>query len=219
MCTRGTDQMHDAPYKCPACTGCKKCLQGANPTKASPLALEEQFEITSSIKFIKPTATQPGHYMCKLPLRANYKQEIRSNQEGADLANQKMLKQLQKRPFNETEEISTSYNDLIKNGFIAPLKGLPEEVQASICKKNIQHFIPNTIAYKDSSHSTKVRICWDATRRTGPGAALNCQLLKGVSTYSMTKSLLHFRRGAFGLSCDISKFYNRLHLDPQHYSI
>ena len=120
--------------------------------------------------------------MCKLPLRDNYGQGIYSNQEGADLANQKLLKQLQKRPINETEEISTSYNDLLKNCFISPLKDLPEDVQASICKKNIQHFIPNTIAYKDSSHSTKVRICWDATRRTGPGAALNSQLLRGVST-------------------------------------
>ena len=128
MCTRGTDQMHDAPYKCPACTGCKKCLQGTNPIKTSPQALEEQSEIASGIKFIKSTATQPGHYISKLPLRANYGQEICSNQEGADLANRKLLLQLQRRPFKETEEISNSYNELIKNGFIAPLKSLPKDL-------------------------------------------------------------------------------------------
>ena len=199
VCTRGTDQMHDAPYKCPACTGCKKCLQGSKQARTSPLAMQEQHEITSSIKFIEPTTTQPGHYICRLPLRDNYDQGIYSNQEGADLANQKLLKQLKKRPPHETQEISNSYEDLIKNGFITPLKNLPEDIQESIRNNSIQHFIPNTMAYKDSSHSTKVRICWDATRRTGQGAALNSQLLRGISTYSMTKSLLHFRRGAFGL--------------------
>ena len=130
ICTRGTDQMDDAPYKCPACTGCKKCLQGSKPARASPLAVQEQYEITSSIKFIEPTTTQSGHYMCKLPLRDNYGQGIYSNQEGADLANQKLLKQLQKRPFNETEEISNSYKDLIKNRFITPLKDPQEEYPA-----------------------------------------------------------------------------------------
>ena len=134
VCTRGTDQMHDAPYKCPACTGCKKCLQGTNPIKASPLALEEQSEIVSGIKFVKPTESQPGHYISKLPLRANYGQEICSNKEGADLANKKLLQQLQKRPPQETEEISNSYNELIKNGFIAPLNNLSEDLQTSISK-------------------------------------------------------------------------------------
>ena len=133
--------------------------------------------------------------MCRLPLRDNYDQVIYSNKDGVDLANQKMLKQLKHRPPHETEEISNSYKDLMKNGFIAPLNALPDDIQAYIHNNSIQHFIPNTMAYKDSSHSTKVRICWDATRRTGQGAALNSQLLRGISTYSMTKSLLHFHRG------------------------
>jgi hypothetical protein len=83
----------------------------------------------------------------------------------------------------------------------------------------IQHYIPNAVACKGDSHSTKVRICWDATRRTGHGTPLNSQLLRGTSTYSMTKSLLFFRRGKFALSCDISKFYNRLVLHPDHFNL
>ena len=35
----------------------------------------------------------------------------------------------------------------------------------------------------------------------------------------MTKSLLFFRRGKFALSCDISKFYNRLYLHPDNYNL
>ena len=83
----------------------------------------------------------------------------------------------------------------------------------------IQLYIPNAVAYKGDSHSTKVRICWDATRKTGPGTPLNTQLMRGTSSYSMTKSLLFFRRGRFALSCDISKFYNRLVLHPEHFNL
>ena len=35
----------------------------------------------------------------------------------------------------------------------------------------------------------------------------------------MTKSLLFFRRGRYALSCDISKFYNRLILHPDNYNL
>ena len=80
-------------------------------------------------------------------------------------------------------------------------------------------FIPNSVAYKSSSHSTKIRICWDASRKTGPGVPLNAQLMRGAAAYSMTKTLVCWRRGKYGLTCDVSKFYNRLYLDEEHYNL
>ena len=80
-------------------------------------------------------------------------------------------------------------------------------------------YIPNSVAYKSTSHSTKIRICWDATRKTGNGTPLNTQLMRGSSTYSMTKSLLFFGRGRFALSCNISKFYTHLFLHPDNYNL
>jgi hypothetical protein len=91
-----------------------------------------------------------------------------SNYDRVNQANIKMLQQLKKNP-GDAEEVSKNYNKLIKNKFIIPLEELPQDQQDYIMNNPIQHYIPNAVAYKGDSPSTKVRICWDATRRTGPG--------------------------------------------------
>ena len=210
--------MHNVPYRCPACSGCKQCQHGAKLGLASSVSIQEQQDIQSIIHFENPDPPQPGFYISKLPLLPDYKNHVSSNYEGVDLANRKVLQQLQKHP-GDAEEVSKSYNELVKNKFIVPLKELPQAQQDYIRNNPIQLYIPNAVAYKGDSHSTKVRICWDATRKTGPGTPLNIQLMRGTSSYSMTKSLLFFRRGRFALSCDISKFYNRLVLHPEHFNL
>ena len=167
------------------------------------------------IKYIKHDPSQPGHYSSKLPLLSDYRNFISSNFQGTDRANQKMLPQLEKNPA-DAQYISDSYNELLKNRFIIPLQDLPQDQQDHITNNPIMLYIPNSVAYKSTSHSTKIRICWDATRKTGNGTPLNTQLMRGSSTYSMTKSLLFFRKGKFALSCDISKFYDRLYLHPDN---
>jgi hypothetical protein len=117
---------------------------------------------------------------------------MHSNYEAVDQANVKLLQQLRKKGAGDAEEISKSYNELIKNKFIIPLEDLPKEQYDHISKSKVRNYIPNAVAYKSDSHSTKVRICWDATRLTGKGSPLNSQLMRGTSTYSMTKSLLMF---------------------------
>ena len=210
--------MHNVPYRCPACSGFKQCQHGAKLGLASPASIQEQQDIQSMIQFINPDPPQPGYYSSKLPLLPDYKNYISSNYHRADLANKKMLRQLQKHP-EDAEEISNSYNELIKKKFIITLKEFPQDQQDYIRNNPSMLFIHNAVAYKSNSHSTKVRICWDATRMTGNGNPLNTQLMRGTSSYSMTKSLLFFRRGKFALSCDISKFYNRLMLHPDHYNL
>jgi hypothetical protein len=64
-----------------------------------------------------------------------------------------------------------------------------------------------------------VRICWDLSRKTGIGIPLNAQLLMGAANYSMTETLIAWRRGRYALSCDIAKFYNNLRLHPEHYNL
>ena len=211
--------MHDVPYRCPACSGCKQCQHGAKLGLASSLSIQEQQDIQSNIKFVEHDQSQPGYYISKLPLIKDYENHMQTNYEAVNQANIKLLQQLQKRGAGDAEEISKSYNELIKNKFIIPIEDLPQDQQNYIKTSKIKNYIPNAVAYKSDSHSTKVRICWDATRITGHGSPLNSHLMRGTSTYSMTKSLLLFRRGKFALSCDISKFYNRLVLHPEHFNL
>ena len=73
------------------------------------------------------------------------------------------------------------------------------------------------IAFKETSANTKTRICWDSSRTSKESASLNSILLKGSAEYSVVKMLVRFREDKYGVSADIKKFYNNLHLDPSHY--
>ena len=138
ICTRGTDEMRNIPYRCPACSGCKQCQHGAKLGLASPLSIQEQQDIHSNITFIN---SKPGHYISKLPLLPDYHQYIFTNCDEVDEANKKLLQQLQKRPPEETTEISRSYNELIDNKFIIPLDELPK-IQRSYMTTNTLSLIP-----------------------------------------------------------------------------
>ena len=83
--------------------------------------------------------------------------------------------------------------------------------------EDFKHCIPTSIAYKETSASTKTRICWDSSRSSKESSSLNSVLLKGTSEYSVVKMLVRFRENKIGVSADIRKFYNTLRLDPSHY--
>ena len=83
--------------------------------------------------------------------------------------------------------------------------------------EDFKHYIPTTIAFKETSASTKTRICWDSSRNSKESASLNSILLKGTSEYSVVKMLVRFRENKYGVSADIRKFYNTLRLDESHY--
>ena len=105
---------------------------------------------------------------------------------------------------------------LQKLEFIVKLKDLPESTQKQL-NEDFKHYIPTTIAFKETSASTKTRICWDSSRSSKESASLNSILLKGSSEYSVVKMLVRFRENRYGVSADIQKFYNNLRLDPSHY--
>ena len=107
------------------------------------------------------------------------------------------------------EQVKDEMEKLQKAGFIVKLKDLPEAVQKRL-NEDFKHFIPTSIAFKETSASTKTRICWDSSRNSKESSSLNSILLKGASEYSVVKMLVQFRENRFGVSADIGKFYNTL---------
>ena len=78
-----------------------------------------------------------------------------------------------------------------------------------------RHYTVNTVVYKPSSTSTKTRITWDGSRKTSKHSpTINSILMSGNPQYSLTKMLLNWKLRTFALSTDISKFFNRIKLDP-----
>ena len=97
MCTRGTDNMQNVQYRCPACSGCKQCQHGAKLGLASSLSIQEQQDIQSIIHFQQPDRKgEPGYYISKLPLLPDYQSQIQSNYDEINDANIKLLQQLKK---------------------------------------------------------------------------------------------------------------------------
>ena len=108
-----------------------------------------------------------------------------------------MILRLQKDP-EALDQVKQEMKKLQDYGFIKKLKDLPKHTQDEI-NRDFKHFIPTTIAYKETSASTKTRICWDSSRQSRESASLNSILLKGSAEYSVVKMLVHFRENRFGV--------------------
>ena len=140
---------------------------------------------------------------------------VRGNRATADEQNKKMLEKLQQDP-TALQQVKDEMEKLQQAGFIARLEDLPEATQRRL-NEDFKHYIPTSIAFKETSASTKTRICWDSSRSSKESSSLNSVLLKGTSEYSVVKMLVRFRENKIGVSADIRKFYNTLRLDPSHY--
>ena len=92
-----------------------------------------------------------------------------------------MVLKLQKDP-EAMKQVKEEMAKLQKLGFIVKLKDLPESTQKRL-NEDFKHFIPTTIAFKETSASTKTRICWESSRISKESASLNSILLKGTSEY------------------------------------
>ena len=125
-----------------------------------------------------------------------------------------MLIKLQQDP-QALQQVRDEMEKLQKAWFIVKLKELPDADQKRL-NEDFKHFIPTSIAFKETSASTKTRICWDSSRNSKESSSLNSILLKGTSEYSFVKMLVRFRENMFYVSADIGKFYNTLKLDPSH---
>ena len=61
------------------------------------------------------------------------------------------------------ENVWNSFNDLFEKEFVVRLEDHPQDERLAITSQEQKIFIPNSIFWKEKSHSTKVRVCWDAS--------------------------------------------------------
>ena len=99
-----------------------------------------------------------------------------------DEQNRQMILRLQRDP-EALEQVKEEMRKLQELGFIKKLKDLPRKVQDEL-EKDFKHFILTTIVYKETSASTKTRICWDSSRTSKESVSLNSILLKGFQKES-----------------------------------
>ena len=167
--------------QCNSCQNCKICKNMRTVNASSYNAYREQLAMEDLVKFTPPGKDENGSFSSLLPLKPYNIGSIRDNQESADKYNLALVNKLQKDP-QAKDDVKNEWKKLVSLGFLVKLEDLSKEVQDEI-NSNTRHFIPNTIAYKESSASTKTRICWDSSRSSKQSASLNSILMKGAAEY------------------------------------
>ena len=84
---------------------------------------------------------------------------------------------------------------------------------------DVKHFLAQTVDYKESLQTTKVRICWDASRESHSQKSLNLYFREGLMNFDVQKTLFYFWKNKLVTSADISKFYNSVKLDQSDWPL
>merc|ERR1711872_894846 len=175
----------------------------------------EQQVLDQLVKYKEGENGEPGFFISRLPLKPFEINAVRGNWRTADAQNRRMTQRLQNDPL-VMEQVKAEMQSLQDAGFIVKLSELPVEEQERL-NADFKHYIPTTIAFKETSASTKCRLCWDSSRSSSETSSLNSVLLKGTSEYSVVKMITRFRENLIAVSADIRKFYNTLKLSPEHW--
>ena len=78
-------------------------------------------------------------------------------------------------------------------------------------------FLPLTMALKEGSSSTPLRLCYNASYRGRCGTSLNDTMLTGSShNVSIQQLMFHLRLAPVLHVADVSKAYQAVHVSPQH---
>ena len=190
--------------QCPKCAKCRTCKQIRQINASSYNEFMEQQVLDQLVKYVDGKDGEPGYFISPLPLKPFEINSVRGNRSTADEQNRRMVIKLQDDP-QALRQVKEEMENLQKAGFIVKLKDLPEDEQERL-NADFKHFIPTSIAFKETSASTKCRICWDSSRTSKESCSLNSILLKGTSEYSVVKMLVRFRENLFSVSADIRKF-------------
>ena len=143
--------------QCNTCSKCNTCKNIKMINASSYNDFREQMVMEQIIKFIPGQNGKPGRFMSPLPNKPFNINSVKGNRVTADEQNRQMILRLQKDP-EALEQVREEMKKLQDFGFIKKLKDLPKNVQEDL-EKDFKHFIPTTIAYKETSASTKTRIC------------------------------------------------------------
>ena len=202
-------------YKCPTCRFCQTCK---NAGKSVPLSVKG--EIENVILKNSVTIDQVhNRLVARLPLPENYKELLKPNQEDCDRRLRAQLRKLQKMSGNEKDQLRESIEKLVDRGFVSEFKDLSPEEQNLVSQEDFGFFIPTSLVFKANSLSTPSRVCLDASAKTPGGSSLNDLLPKGEIELNMSRLLQGWKAGKVGISGDLSSYYNRIKMSPEHWSV
>ncbi|XP_029161043.1 uncharacterized protein LOC114932808 [Nylanderia fulva] len=149
-----------------------------------------------------------GRYNVALPFKGNLPIDIGDSHKNS----LRMYASLERR-LKKDRQLAVEYNDFLNEylrlGHMSPYT--PTDVEEQRC------FIPHHPVLKPSSTSTKVRVVFNASARTGNGKSLNDCLLIGPKLQTdLCAILLRWRWHRFVCAADIAKMFRQIRVHDDH---
>ena len=192
---------------------CPNCKQEEKFERISMIELREESVLQGSIWLDNGS----NRFIARLPVLGDPMILLDDNCKETAKSVRSNLRKLKDKP-NDKEEVLRSFRKLTDKNFIIRLDQLEHSERVLIDSKR-KYYIPFTIAYKESSASTPVRLCFDASRKTSSGKSLNEILPRGKFDLALDRLAVNFALRQIALVGDISKFYNSFNLHPDDYNL
>lgn len=192
--------------RCDKCANCPACKLSS---RAKTQSLQEAFEQDVIENSVTIDLIQQKVWV-ELPFIKKPTEFLTKRHKGRDNLRQAftIYKSQCRKPDEIKTQIRAAQEDLVQKGFMVPFSSLPEAQQDLIRKAPFRHFFPWRAVHKPGSVSTPVRIVVDPSC-TG----LNIILAKGQNMLSQIPDILvRLRTHRSAWTTDVSKLYNRLHL-------
>lgn len=192
--------------RCDKCANCPNCKLSS---RAKTQSLQEAFEQEVIEKSVI-VDLEDKKVRVELPFIKKPTEFLTSRHKGKDNFYQALTiyKSQCRKPEEVKMQIREAQEDLVQKGFMVPLLSLPEEQRKMIEAAPFRHFYPWRATYKPGSVSTPVRLVVDPSC-TG----LNLILAKGQNMLSLIPDILiRLRTHRSAWTTDVSKLYNRMHL-------
>lgn len=179
---------------------------------ASPLTNEEQW----CEQFFVDThrRDETGRFIVRLPFRSLFDPSVSSLGRSRDIAVKRLLgleRRLAQNPDLKREYVS-AINEYITHGRMQPTTSTEIDRDGVIRAA----YLPHHAVIKESSTSTKLRVVFDASRKTTSGNSLNEMLISGPTIQNdIVTILINWRFHRIGCTADVQKMYLQVKVDPR----
>lgn len=179
--------------------------QCSNPSEQKPLSNEE---ILCEQQFSQTTIRQAdGKFIIKLPFKTN-PPDLKTNRDNAVRAFNKL-----ERNLNKNANLKRDYIQFMRE---YQSLGHMEEVPYHQLNSSECTYLPHHAVLKDST-TTKLRVVFNASFRTGEEKSLNDNLMAGPTIQpELFVILMRFRTYKYVLNGDITKMYRMIQIHPPH---
>lgn len=147
---------------------------------------------------------QNGRFVVRLPFTSTLQTSLGASRENAIQRLLQIERKLQKDP-NLAKEYTSFMNEYESLGHMLKV---PENSNS--------YYIPHHPVFKQSSSTTKLRVVFDASRKTSSGFSLNdCLRIGPTIQDDLTTLLTRWRKFPIAFSADLEKMYRQIRINTQ----